>query len=130
MRLGGRSGRRTLRRLAALLVLGVVIEFIVLPQLAGARQALHLIADVRAGWLILAVLLEFASLVCYAELTRSLLENVPRIRDVETLVELIASVGAEVKWADRNTLNIHAATVRSAGTAFILSHLVRSHPHQ
>src|SRR5262249_20397010 len=42
------------------------------------------------------------------------LENVPRIRDVETLVELIASTGVDVKWTAQNTLDIHARTVRSA----------------
>src|SRR5215213_6843396 len=41
------------------------------------------------------------------------LNNVPRIRDVETLVELIASAGVEVDWIERNTLRIHAQTVRS-----------------
>jgi len=42
------------------------------------------------------------------------LENVPRIRDVEILVELVKSVGAEVEWAKRNTLKIHAKTVKAA----------------
>jgi len=42
------------------------------------------------------------------------LENVPRIRDVEILVELVKSVGASVEWAARNTLKIHAKTVKSA----------------
>ena len=32
------------------------------------------------------------------------LENVPRIRDTETLVELIRSVGASAEWQGRNTL--------------------------
>ncbi len=36
------------------------------------------------------------------------LTNVPRIRDVETLVELCKSVGAEAEWTSRNTLTIHA----------------------
>ena len=36
------------------------------------------------------------------------LENVPRIRDTETLVELIRSVGASAEWRGRNTLAIHA----------------------
>src|SRR5438045_2069684 len=55
-------------------------------------------------------------IVCAALLTEHpvVLENVPRIRDVETLVELIASTGVDVNWAARNTLNIHAKTVRSA----------------
>jgi UDP-N-acetylglucosamine 1-carboxyvinyltransferase len=42
------------------------------------------------------------------------LENVPRIRDVEILVELVRSVGAHVEWAQRNTLKIHAKTVKAA----------------
>ena len=42
------------------------------------------------------------------------LTNVPRIRDVETLVELIRSAGVSADWAERNTLAIHAKSVRSA----------------
>ena len=42
------------------------------------------------------------------------LENVPRIRDTETLVELIRSVGAHVEWRQRNTLEIHAKNIRAA----------------
>src|SRR5512134_3367 len=41
------------------------------------------------------------------------LENVPRIRDTETLVELIKSVGVEISWQARNTLAIHARDVRA-----------------
>src|SRR5512133_81538 len=42
------------------------------------------------------------------------LDNVPRIRDTETLVELIRSVGASAEWKERNTLAIHAKEVRAA----------------
>ena len=42
------------------------------------------------------------------------LENVPRIRDIETLVELVRTTGAAVEWGERNTLRIHAKQV-SAG---------------
>jgi UDP-N-acetylglucosamine 1-carboxyvinyltransferase len=42
------------------------------------------------------------------------LENVPRIRDVEVLVELVKSVGAHVEWTGRNALGIHAKHVKSA----------------
>jgi UDP-N-acetylglucosamine 1-carboxyvinyltransferase len=41
------------------------------------------------------------------------LNNVPRIRDTETLVELIRSVGVEIVWQARNTLAIHARDVRA-----------------
>jgi UDP-N-acetylglucosamine 1-carboxyvinyltransferase len=40
--------------------------------------------------------------------------NVPRIRDVEALVELIQSVGAEAEWTGRNSLRIHARELRPA----------------
>src|SRR6202043_3255342 len=42
------------------------------------------------------------------------LDNVPRIRDPETLVELIRSVGASAEWRGRNRLAIHAKSIRAA----------------
>jgi UDP-N-acetylglucosamine 1-carboxyvinyltransferase len=42
------------------------------------------------------------------------LENVPRIRDTETLVELIRSVGASAEWRGRNRLAVHAKQIRAA----------------
>jgi len=55
-------------------------------------------------------------IVCAALLTEHpvVLENVPRIRDVETLVELVASLGVSADWVERNTLHIHAKKVVSA----------------
>lgn len=55
-------------------------------------------------------------IICAALLTEHpvTLENVPRIRDVETLVDLVASTGVEVRWTGQNTLHIHAKTVQSA----------------
>ena len=66
---------KTLRRLVSLLVLAAVVEYLVLPQVAGARKSAHLLADANAGFAVVAVLLEFASLVAYAALTRSLLPS-------------------------------------------------------
>lgn len=43
-----------------------------------------------------------------------ILTNVPRIRDVEALVTLIRSVGAEAEWTGRNALRIHAKELRPA----------------
>lgn len=40
------------------------------------------------------------------------LTNVPRIRDLETLVELVRSVGATAEWTERNTLDISAHELR------------------
>jgi UDP-N-acetylglucosamine 1-carboxyvinyltransferase len=53
------------------------------------------------------------------------LENVPRIRDIETLVELIRSLGVAADWAERNTLHIHAKTVTPAELDRALSKKIR-----
>lgn len=42
------------------------------------------------------------------------LHNVPRIRDIETLVELIRTTGTECEWNGDNSLRIHAKSVRAA----------------
>ena len=54
------------------------------------------------------------------------LENVPRIRDTETLVELIRSVGADVEWLERNTLAIHARSIRAADLDPVLCARIRA----
>jgi UDP-N-acetylglucosamine 1-carboxyvinyltransferase len=54
------------------------------------------------------------------------LTNVPRIRDVETLVELVRSVGASAEWTERNTLAIHAKAVRAAALDPVLCRKIRA----
>lgn len=41
------------------------------------------------------------------------LENVPRIRDTETLVQLLQAVGARAEWVGRNTLVVEAREIRT-----------------
>jgi UDP-N-acetylglucosamine 1-carboxyvinyltransferase len=54
------------------------------------------------------------------------LENVPRIRDTETLVELIRSVGASAEWRQRNTPAIHAQSIRSTDLDPVLCARIRA----
>ncbi len=54
------------------------------------------------------------------------LTNVPRIRDVETLVDLIKSIGAEAEWTARNTLAIHAKTVQGTALDPVLCEKIRA----
>lgn len=42
------------------------------------------------------------------------LKNVPRIRDIETLVDLVRTTGASCDWTESNTLRIHARELRAA----------------
>lgn len=61
------------RQVATLLVFVVIVEYLVLPQLAGARRALELLSSVNL-WLVAAgVGLEAAAILAYAELTRAVL---------------------------------------------------------
>ncbi len=41
------------------------------------------------------------------------LTNVPRIRDVETMVELLADLGADIDWSAANEIRVQAAEIRS-----------------
>lgn len=40
------------------------------------------------------------------------LENIPRIRDVDTMLQLLVDLGVTVSWIGDDTLRIHAATLR------------------
>ena len=53
------------------------------------------------------------------------LQNVPRIRDIETLVELIRTLGVSAEWKERNTLHIHAREVRPGELDRTLSAKIR-----
>lgn len=71
-RSSGRT-RRRLRRLAFVFALLLVVEYLVLPQVTGARQALHLLGRVNLWLVLLGVALEVGALVAYAMLTAAVL---------------------------------------------------------
>ncbi|HEV7535876.1 MAG TPA: lysylphosphatidylglycerol synthase domain-containing protein, partial [Acidimicrobiia bacterium] len=73
MDLHRRTLARPVRSMGMLLAVALLVEYVVFPQLAGARQALHLLGDVNAGLLGLAFLFEGGALLAYAALTSSLL---------------------------------------------------------
>src|SRR5438445_2240239 len=68
---GARSIRAG-RRLVLLLVGWVVVEYLVLPQWAATRNAIHLLARFNPLWLVAGISLQAGSLLCYSQLTRSL----------------------------------------------------------
>jgi uncharacterized protein (TIRG00374 family) len=69
---------RPVRRVAGWLVFVLVVEYLVLPQIAGTRKAVHLLGRVNPAYLLVGLALEAASVVAYAQLTRSV---VPRRSD-------------------------------------------------
>ncbi len=54
-------------------LIALVVEYLVLPQVPGARKSLHLLGQVNVWYLILGFLLEGGSLLAYAELTHTVL---------------------------------------------------------
>ncbi len=67
-----RPAWRWLRRGAFLLGGFAVLDYLVLPQIAGTRKALDLLSAIRPLWVFTAVGLEALSLVCYSLLTSTL----------------------------------------------------------
>jgi uncharacterized protein (TIRG00374 family) len=64
---------RPVRRAAGWLAFLLVVEYLVIPQIPGTRKAIHLLAGVNPLYLVAGFLLEAASIVTYAQLTRSVL---------------------------------------------------------
>jgi hypothetical protein len=65
------------RRLVQLLLVAFVVIYFVLPQIAGARRALHLLAGVNLWLIVLGVALETCSILSYANLTRAMIHGTP-----------------------------------------------------
>ena len=59
--------------MATVLAAVVVVEYLVLPQIAGARNSLNLLASVSVPYLVAGVLLEGAAILAYAKLTQATL---------------------------------------------------------
>jgi uncharacterized protein (TIRG00374 family) len=66
---------RSVRHAVTILALGLVIEYLVLPQLAGAGKSLHLISQLNLGYAAAGVVLEAAALLAYSQLTRAVLPH-------------------------------------------------------
>jgi len=64
---------RYVRRIVVGLVLALVVEYLVLPQIAGARRSLGLLSHVNLLYVLAGLALEAASLLAYAQLNRGVL---------------------------------------------------------
>ncbi len=54
------------------------------------------------------------------------LSNVPRIRDVETMVELLTALGADVEWTDANEVRVDGRTVDTTDLDPVLAREIRA----
>jgi uncharacterized protein (TIRG00374 family) len=107
-----RNARRPLRRLAILLILALIVEYLVVPELIGASKDLYLLGRLNVGWLIAGAIVEAVALFCYALLNRVLLapEGRPSLSRLFR-IDLVAAAVAHV---------IPAGTVGSAGIGYQL----------
>ena len=69
---------KPLRRGALILVLLLVIEYLVVPELVGASKNLYLLRRINPVWVVAGTALEGVSLFCYAVLTKVLLPPGPK----------------------------------------------------
>jgi uncharacterized protein (TIRG00374 family) len=53
-----------------LLIVAAVIEFALLPQIAGARKSIHLLGDISPLWISVGLLAQVGSLLAYARLSQ------------------------------------------------------------
>jgi uncharacterized protein (TIRG00374 family) len=107
-----KTARRPLRRLLVLLILALIVEYLVIPELVGASKDLYLLGRLNVGWMIAGLVTEAASLFCYALLNRVLLppEGRPGLSRLFR-IDLSAAAVAHV---------IPAGTVGSAGIGYQL----------
>ncbi|MDQ4018714.1 MAG: UDP-N-acetylglucosamine 1-carboxyvinyltransferase, partial [Actinomycetota bacterium] len=54
------------------------------------------------------------------------LSNVPRIRDAEIMIELIASLGVDAEWLATNEVRVHAAEIESVELDESLARRIRT----
>ena len=62
-----------MRQLVLLFILALIVEYLVIPELVGASKDLYLLGRIGVLWTVAGIVLEAASLFCYALLTRELL---------------------------------------------------------
>lgn len=73
------TGAKTLKRTPLIIAFFLVFNYLVVPQLGGARRAADKLSAVEPVLLLLALGLELAALVAYAQLTRVTLPPAPRL---------------------------------------------------
>jgi uncharacterized protein (TIRG00374 family) len=107
-----RTARRPLRRLVILLILALIVEYLVIPELVGASKDLYLLDRLNPWWMAAGLILEGLSLFCYALLNRVLLppEGRPSLSRLFR-IDLSAAAVAHV---------IPAGTIGSAGLGYQL----------
>src|ERR1700677_4714058 len=75
---GWRPWVKPVRRVVLLFIVALVVEYLVVPELVGARKDPFLLNQLNAGWAVAGLVVEVVSLFCYAVLTKVLLPPGPK----------------------------------------------------
>ena len=98
--------------MALLFILALIVEYLVIPELVGASKDTYLLGQVSVYWAVAGVVLEAASLFCYAVLTRALLPPIGRPNLSRLFrIDLAAAAVAHI---------LPAGTIGSAGIGYQL----------
>jgi uncharacterized protein (TIRG00374 family) len=102
---------RPLRIAIVLLILALLAEYLVIPELIGASKDLYLLGQISAAWVVGGVVLEAVSLFCYALMNRALLPGKSPSLSRLFRIDLAAAAVAHV---------LPAGTAGSAGIGYTL----------
>ena len=103
--------RRPVRILVVVLILVLLAEYLVIPELVGASKDLYLLGRISAAWVVAGVGLEALSLFCYALMNRALLPGTSPSLSRLFRIDLAAAAVAHV---------LPAGTAGSAGIGYTL----------
>ncbi|MGX7681185.1 lysylphosphatidylglycerol synthase transmembrane domain-containing protein [Jatrophihabitans sp. DSM 45814] len=69
--------RQVVKPAIGILAILLVVEYVLMPQIAGARKTIHLLSGINIWWLITGLLAEVASLLAYSRLSQRMLRWAP-----------------------------------------------------
>lgn len=117
-----------LRRVVGVLVFFLVVHYLLLPQLVGARASVSVLARLNPWLLALSVAFEAASVAAYAQLTRSLLPKTQRPAlltivkiQLATLATSHVLPGGSISSAPVGLRLLQRAGVDSSDAGFVLA---------
>jgi uncharacterized protein (TIRG00374 family) len=118
---------RQIRRGVKILVFAFVLNYLVIPQIAGARMAAEQLLDVRPQYLVLGLGLQGLSLLAYALLTRACLPpqavSIPNLLRIQLSTKAVTNVvpGGSAAGSALGFRLLTMAGVRGADAGFAMA---------
>jgi putative heme transporter len=123
----GSPAARQVRRGVKILVFAFVVNYLVIPQIAGARKAAEELLEVRPQYLVLGLVLQGLSLLCYSLLTRACLPpqsvSIPNLMRIQLSTKAVTNVvpGGSAAGGALGYRLLTLAGVRGADAGFAMA---------